>query len=49
MPQGGALSDGRLVHYPMAGSNTLGVKFRVIFDLGVREQDHRGMTLFRGE
>ena len=29
--------------------DTLGVKFRVIFDLGVREQDYRGMTKFKGE
>ena len=29
--------------------DTLGVKFRVYFDLGVREQDHRGMTKFVGE
>jgi len=29
--------------------DTLGVKFRVYFDLGVREQDHRGMTKFKGE
>ena len=29
--------------------DTLGVKFRVYFDLGVREQDHRGMVKFKGE
>ena len=29
--------------------DTLGVKFRVIFDLGVREQDYRGMIKFKGE
>jgi hypothetical protein len=29
--------------------DTLGIKFRVYFDLGVREQDHRGMVKFRGE
>jgi len=29
--------------------DTLGIKFRVYFDLGVREQDFRGMTKFRGE
>jgi len=29
--------------------DTLGVKFRVIFDLGVREQDFRGMVRFKGE
>jgi hypothetical protein len=29
--------------------DTLGIKFRVYFDLGVREQDHRGMTKFKGE
>jgi len=29
--------------------DTLGVKFRVIFDLGVREQDYRGMTKFKGD
>ena len=29
--------------------DTLGVKFRVIFDLGVREQDYRGMVRFKGE
>ena len=27
----------------------LGIKFRVYFDLGVREQDYRGMTMFKGE
>ena len=26
------------------GFNTLGLWFRVYFDLGVREQDHRGMV-----
>jgi len=29
--------------------DTLGVKFRVYFDLGVREQDFRGMVKFKGE
>jgi hypothetical protein len=29
--------------------DTLGVKFRVYFDLGVREQDYRGMVKFKGE
>jgi len=29
--------------------DTLGVKFRVYFDLGVREQDYRGMVRFKGE
>ena len=29
--------------------DTLGIKFRVYFDLGVREQDYRGMTKFKGE
>ncbi len=29
--------------------DTLGIKFRVYFDLGVREQDHRGMVKFLGE
>ncbi|HOQ62314.1 MAG TPA: Mu-like prophage major head subunit gpT family protein, partial [Vicinamibacterales bacterium] len=29
--------------------DTLGIKFRVFFDLGVREQDHRGMVKFKGE
>ncbi|NIA06918.1 MAG: hypothetical protein GWP14_04635 [Actinobacteria bacterium] len=29
--------------------DTLGVKFRVYFDLGVREQDHRGMIKSKGE
>ena len=29
--------------------DTLGIKFRVYFDLGVREQDHRGMVKFKGE
>ena len=29
--------------------DTLGIRFRVYFDLGVREQDHRGMTKFKGE
>jgi hypothetical protein len=29
--------------------DTLGIKFRVYFDLGVREQDHRGVTKFKGE
>ena len=29
--------------------DTLGVKFRVYFDLGVREQDFRGMCKFKGE
>ena len=29
--------------------DTLGIKFRVYFDLGVREQDFRGMTKFKGE
>jgi hypothetical protein len=29
--------------------NTLGMQFRVYFDLGVREQDFRGMTKFKGE
>ncbi|MFO7958340.1 MAG: Mu-like prophage major head subunit gpT family protein [Candidatus Brocadiia bacterium] len=29
--------------------NTLGIQFRVYFDLGVREQDHRGMVKFAGE
>ena len=29
--------------------DTLGVKFRVIFDLGVHEQDYRGMTKFKGD
>ncbi len=29
--------------------NTLGIQFRVYFDLGVREQDHRGMVKFKGE
>ena len=29
--------------------DTLGIKFRVYFDLGVREQDYRGMVRFKGE
>lgn len=29
--------------------NTLGMAFRVYFDFGVREQDHRGMTMFKGK
>ncbi len=29
--------------------NTLGMQFRVYFDLGVREQDYRGMVKFKGE
>ncbi len=29
--------------------DVLGIKFRVYFDLGVREQDHRGMLKFKGE
>ncbi len=29
--------------------NTLGIQFRVYFDLGVREQGHRGMVKFAGE
>ena len=29
--------------------NTLGMAFRVYFDFGVREQDHRGMTFFKGK
>jgi hypothetical protein len=29
--------------------NTLGIQFRVYFDLGVREQDYRGMVKFKGE
>ena len=29
--------------------DTLGIKFRVYFDLGVREQDFRGMVRFKGE
>lgn len=29
--------------------DTLGIKFRVYFDLGVREQDYRGMIKFKGE
>ena len=29
--------------------DTLGVRFRVYFDLGVREQDYRGMVKFKGE
>ena len=29
--------------------DTLGIKFRVYFDLGVREQDYRGMCKFKGE
>ncbi len=29
--------------------DTLGIKFRVYFDLGVREQDFRGMVKFKGE
>jgi hypothetical protein len=29
--------------------DTLGIRFRVYFDLGVREQDHRGMVKFKGE
>ena len=29
--------------------DTLGIKFRVYFDLGVREQDYRGMVKFAGE
>ena len=29
--------------------DTLGIKFRVYFDLGVREQDYRGMVKFKGE
>lgn len=28
--------------------NTLGMGFRVYFDFGVREQDHRGMVFFKG-
>ncbi|MDR1611871.1 MAG: Mu-like prophage major head subunit gpT family protein [Planctomycetota bacterium] len=32
-----------------ADFDMLGVRFRVIFDLGVREQDYRGMTKFKGE
>jgi len=28
--------------------NTLGLWFRVYFDLGVREQDHRGMVKSNG-
>lgn len=29
--------------------NTLGISYRVYFDLGVREQDHRGMVKSKGE
>lgn len=29
--------------------NTLGMGFRVYFDFGVREQDHRGMIFFKGK
>lgn len=29
--------------------NTLGMGFRVYFDFGVREQDHRGMVFFKGK
>ncbi len=29
--------------------DTLGIKFRVYFDIGVREQDYRGMVRFKGE
>lgn len=29
--------------------DTLGIKFRVYFDVGVREQDHRGMVKMKGE
>ena len=29
--------------------NTLGVWFRVYFDVGVREQDHRGMVKANGQ
>ncbi len=29
--------------------DTLGQRFRVYYDLGCREQDHRGMVLFKGE
>ena len=32
-----------------ADFDTLGIRFRVYFDLGVREQDHRGMVKFKGE
>jgi hypothetical protein len=32
-----------------ADFDTLGIKFRVYFDLGVREQDFRGMVKFKGE
>jgi hypothetical protein len=32
-----------------ADFDTLGIKFRVYFDLGVREQDFRGMVKFAGE
>ena len=32
-----------------ADFDTLGIKFRVYFDLGVREQDFRGMVRFKGE
>lgn len=32
-----------------ADFDTLGIKFRVYFDLGVREQDYRGMVKFKGE
>ena len=28
--------------------NTLGMAFRVYFDFGIREQDHRGMVFFKG-
>lgn len=29
--------------------NTLGIQFRVYFDLGVREQDYRGVVMMKGE
>lgn len=29
--------------------NTLGISFRVYFDFGIREQDHRGMVFFKGK
>lgn len=32
-----------------ADFDTLGIRFRVFFDIGVHEQDHRGMVSFHGE
>ena len=32
-----------------ADFDTLGIRFRVFFDLGVKEQDHRGLVMFKGE